>query len=374
MSIPLTLLTGFLGSGKTTLLNRILHGDHGLRVAVLVNDFGAINIDTQLVVGVEGETISLANGCICCTIRDDLLQAALQLVERAEPPEYILVETSGVSDPEAVAVTFLLPELRSRIYLDSILTVVDAEHVLGLQGADILLAEDQVALADIVILNKVDLVTTETLEQVRAWLQEIAPRARVLETMRGNAPLALLLGVGAFSPERLHQRARRDVHVHEEQAASGSVSDPHHHHDHDHMCGDDHADHVHTDHSLVYSTWSFVSNEPFSYRAVREAVKTLPANIFRAKGVLYLADVPDRRGILHVVGRRVRLTLGEPWAEQTPRSQFVMIGSAGSIDAVELNRRFEACLAKNIPAPAPVSLEAALEWVRTTFGLPAASA
>lgn len=224
MSIPLTLLTGFLGAGKTTLLNRILHADHGLRVAVLVNDFGAINIDTQLVVGVEGETISLANGCICCTIRDDLLQAALQLVERADPPEYIIVETSGVSDPEAVAVTFLLPELRSRIQLDSILTVVDAEQVLSLTGADALLAEDQVALADIVILNKVDLATPELLEQVRAWVEEVAPRARVLETVHGNAPLELLLGVGAFSPERLHQRTRRDIHVHEE-VASGSAGD-----------------------------------------------------------------------------------------------------------------------------------------------------
>lgn len=363
MSIPLTLLTGFLGAGKTTLLNRLLHADHGLKVAVLVNDFGAINIDTQLVVGVEGETISLANGCICCTIRDDLRQAALQLVARPDPPEYIIVETSGVSDPEAVAVTFLLPDLRAHIHLDSILTVVDTEQVLSLQGADALLAADQVAVADIVIANKTDLVTAETLRRVRAWVQEVSPRARLLEAVHGDVPLALLLGVGAFAPERLHQRARRDIHVHEQGAAQ----------DHEPAPENDHAhDHVHTDHSLVYSTWSFVSAEPFSFRALREAVKTLPASIFRAKGVLYLADTPERRGVLHVVGRRVRLTLGELWGEQTPRSQVVVIGAVDSLDANHLNRRFEACLAKNVPARAPVSLEDALEWVRSTFGLPAA--
>ncbi|NJO00189.1 MAG: GTP-binding protein [Anaerolineales bacterium] len=127
--IPLTIIGGFLGAGKTTLLNHILHSDHGLRVAVLVNDFGAINIDTQLIVGVEGETISLSNGCICCSIRDDLMEATLQLLERPDPPEYIIVETSGVSNPGAVKLTFMFSsELISRVRVDSIVTVIDAEQ------------------------------------------------------------------------------------------------------------------------------------------------------------------------------------------------------------------------------------------------------
>ncbi len=149
--IPVTIITGFLGSGKTTLLNRILHADHGLRVAVLVNDFGAINIDTQLVVGVEGEIISLANGCICCTIRGDLLKATLDLLERPQPPEYILVETSGVSDPLEVALTFRAIQ---RVQIDSILTVMDAEQILSLDQRYEALSVYQVGMADMAIRTK----------------------------------------------------------------------------------------------------------------------------------------------------------------------------------------------------------------------------
>ena len=128
---PITVLTGFLGAGKTTLLNRILNGNHGLRVAVLVNDFGSINIDADLVVGIEnnGDVISLANGCVCCSIRDDLLDAVTQVLARPEQPEYVVLEASGVADPVGIAVTFTDAGLRDRIRLDSITCVVDAEQV-----------------------------------------------------------------------------------------------------------------------------------------------------------------------------------------------------------------------------------------------------
>ena len=128
-AIPVTILTGFLGAGKTTLLNRILNGDHGLKVAVLVNDFGSINIDAELVVGVESDVISLANGCVCCSIRDDLRQAVLDVLDRLEKPEYVVLEASGVADPAAIALTFLDEEIRERIRLDSIICVIDAEQV-----------------------------------------------------------------------------------------------------------------------------------------------------------------------------------------------------------------------------------------------------
>ncbi|MCS7087998.1 MAG: GTP-binding protein [Thermoflexales bacterium] len=345
---PITILTGFLGAGKTTLLNRILKGEHGLRVAVLVNDFGSVNIDAELIVGVEGETISLSNGCICCTIRDDLLDAVFALLQRDPPPEYILIETSGVSDPFAVAQSFFLPALRPYVKVDSVITVVDAEQVLTLTGEQEALAIDQVSAADIVVLNKVDLVNEAQLKRVRQWINEIAPRARILETTFGQVPLELILGVGEYAPERLAQRAARDVHTH-------VVGEEHHaHEDHEH----------HHDHSLVFETWSYITDEPMSYEALAEAVDSLPTTVFRAKGVVYLKESPKRRAILHVVGRRAMLTIGEPWQE-TPRTRIVVIGSAGGVDAVALRALFDAARAS--AAEAQDKLQRALNWVRRNW-------
>ena len=225
--IPVTILTGFLGAGKTTLLNRILHTDHGLKIAVLVNDFGKVNIDAQLVVGVEGESmINLSNGCICCTIRDDLLLAAEQLIARPDPPEYIVVEPSGVSDPVAVAQTFAL--LRPHVQVDSIIAVIDCEQLPNLKGRNQLLALEQIGVADIILLNKVDLADPEVVTGMQTWIRRINANARFLETIACNAPLELLLGVGNFTPDRLVNRTALDIHVHPE----GETHDHEHHHDH----------------------------------------------------------------------------------------------------------------------------------------------
>jgi len=285
--VPLTILTGFLGAGKTTLLNRILTGNHGLRVGVLVNDFGSINIDAELVVGVDGNMISLANGCVCCQIRDDLIESVAALLTRPETAEYILLEASGVADPAGIFMTFNDPNLRNRIRLDSVSCVMDADQVFAHPEYPPLmdLKLRQVGFADMLILNKVGLAGPEQVEKVRAWLDDHFNRLRIVETNYCDVPYEGLLGVGRFDP------ARADL---SSQAVEHSCTSP--------TCHEDRHGH---DHSKVFSTWSYETDQPLALEALRETMRKLPGSIYRAKGVVYTTDAPQRRAVLQVVGRRV---------------------------------------------------------------------
>jgi G3E family GTPase len=334
--IPVTILTGFLGAGKTTLLNRILNGNHGLRVAVLVNDFGSINIDAELVVGVESNVISLANGCVCCTIRDDLIETVMETIGRPERPEYILLEASGVAEPSGIAMTFNTTSFRDRIRLDSILCVVDAEQVFGAPEAKELKLF-QMACADMIILNKVDLVDRDHVSRIREWLDNHFHRYRLIETSHCDVPLEILLSVGRFDP------ARRDGHAPLEE---DRCTDPRCYHGHPPSVHSQLEEETgsHARRSKAFSTWSYETDRPFSIEALREAASKLPANIYRAKGVIYTADEPDRRTILQVVGRRVDISLENEWGDRSPRTQIVAIGAPGAIDQEWLRERFEQCL------------------------------
>jgi G3E family GTPase len=330
-TVPITILTGFLGAGKTTLLNRILTGNHGLRVGVLVNDFGSINIDAELVVGVDDNMISLANGCVCCQIRDDLVESVVALLSRPETVEYILLEASGVADPGGIFATFSDANLRDRIRLDSVICVIDADQVFAHPEYPPLmeLKLHQVGFSDMLILNKVDLAGPDQVAKVRAWLDEHFNRLRIVETNYCEVPYEILLGVGRFDPTRAGLNSF---------AVDSSCTDANcHDEDHGH-------NHHGQDHSKVFSTWSYETEQPLALDALREKLRKLPGTVYRAKGVVYSSDAPQRRAVLQVVGRRVDISIQEEWGLRAPRTQIVAIGAAGSFDASLLEKTFASCI------------------------------
>ena len=309
------MLTGFLGSGKTTLLNRILSGGHGLRVAVLVNDFGSINIDAELVVGVDSDVISLANGCICCTIREDLAATVLATIERPERPEYILLEASGAAEPSGIWSTFTADRFRDRIRMDSIMCVVDAEQVFAVPEL-MELKIRQMAFADMIILNKVDLVDRAGVDRIKQWLDGRFHRYRLVEAHRGDVPLEVLLAVGRFDSDRIGA----------------------------HLCSHEFDAHGHTE---SFSRWCYETGQPLLLDPLRETARNLPATVYRAKGIIYSSDEPTRRTVLQVVGKRVEISLRDEWGRRAPRTQIVVIGAAGGIDEELLRAQFQKALAPN---------------------------
>lgn len=326
--IPATILTGFLGSGKTTLLNHILRANPGLRIALIVNELGEIGIDGGLIERTApDDVVELTAGCICCTIRGDLLLGLKRILQRDQPPEYLIIETTGIADPLPVAQTFFIPGLTQIVRLDGIVTLVDAEQFRGqVRASDI--AAVQVEFANIILLNKVDLVSADDLATIEAGLRTLNPYAPILPCTHGAVDLRLLLDVGAFTVD--------DQFI----AGAASWLAEEAEHERLHRAGDHHHSHLAAD---GITTVSYVTQEPFDVERLESFWTSLPETCFRGKGVLNLQG-HDERCIFHQVGARVLVEAQRPWrADEERESRLVFIGTA--LDSEAFYEKLRGCAA-----------------------------
>jgi G3E family GTPase len=308
--MPVTIITGFLGSGKTTLLNHILHNELGWKIAVLVNEFGDIDIDSQLLISAEEGMVQLSNGCICCTINEDLVEAIYSIMAREEKVDYLVIETTGIADPLPIIMTFVGSNLRDLTRLDSILTVVDAENFTP-EHFESEAALNQIAYGDIILLNKTDLVSESQILGLEAYLNQVKTGARIIRTEKCQVSLPLILDIGLFTSPQPPQVEEHHPHHHDD-------CEEHHHHSH------------HLDNDGFMSV-SFQSDRPFSVVKFQAFLADLPPNVFRAKGLLWFQE-SELRHIFQLSGKRYDIT-NDRWPTN-PSNQLVLIGRSLNVEAL----------------------------------------
>lgn len=328
--MPVTIITGFLGSGKTTLLNQILKNKQDLKVAVLVNEFGDINIDSQLLVSIDQDMVELSNGCICCTINDGLVDAVYRVLEREEHIDYLVIETTGLADPLPIILTFLGTELRDLTNLDSIITLVDAEAFTP-NHFESEAALKQITYSDIILLNKTDIAPIEKIKEVEDYIYSLKEGARILHTQYGEVALPLILGVGLTPIDEYTADDVENFPEHE-----------HHHHDHDHDHDHEHHHHHHSHHleNDGFVSVSFQADRPFDVHKFETFLtEEMPNNVFRAKGILWFSD-SDLRHIFQLSGLRYNLYADE-WLT-LPKNQVVFIGR--KLNKTQMYTQLNSCL------------------------------